>query len=666
MVMGKTTAPQQTGGPAVTQERATIRINDIPTELLERLLGKYVQQVNENYKKTQGDLEIPELDESSVKKINVSTEPKKRTLAEVDATFDNTKEAADRTVYSNDVLPLYGCLSYNDGIKEISTKTDEPMADVLKAAVLQIMDTSMRYTHKVDDVNITANTASLMSIWAAQFFHILTTRLQRLMEIQRRRFPNRDDLNLLLREGYFDNREIEEMLNFCKKYWRENSCRHDELQRLSAYAVSAFTGRDDGKFNTINDGVTTEEAWWIDQIVHRKKRKPYIPEWMPPLPPEHTFKSTPKYSQRVTNPVILREKLVVEGRFGEKALDHIIVKEDSSICSPLSEESISSSSSSSNSNSGSSDEEEAEQQEDQMQEKDAGNEKLDARTQTENNVVPEITVSVDSKPHSEDKFTTEKVASISGDGEEAEEGHPESPASSDKKVDLVELAHKRMAILEKRRKDEEQRYLSRVESDESRFGRNFGFYTNVKKLPDDINIELHKYRTKKLKELVHRLHKQEKKNAKWVIEQEELRRKIDEEKSKYAEANEIQLGTGAGPSGDNLFYADMDEEVDFDVEFSDMEEINDGDNAPQVTEEAAILNKSPEADNHYNDDIHNNNKEKLLSVRFQDEVDSSVTPLDKENKEVEEIMKEDLRSSLKEDEDHIMEDIAEIGGVSED
>lgn len=611
--MSEAAASQQPGRPAVTQERATIRINDIPTELLERLLGKYVQQVNENYKKKQGELKIQDFDET--KDIEQPIIPKKRVLAEASETIDGAQELSDRMVHLNKTLPLYGYFPDGNGMIEVSTRTDEPMADVLQVAVDQIMTASIRYKHGYSDINIKKSTLSQMTQWTALFFHLLTTRLQRLMEIQRRRLPNSDDLLLLLKEGYFDRKGIDEMHTLCERYHSQNSHRNKELHSIAKHASTAYTGQDYGDFNSANDSVVMEEPWWIDQVIHRKKRKAYIPEWMPPLPPEHTFKSTPKYSQRVTNPVMLREKLVLEGRYGEKALDHIIVKEESTLCSPLSQESISSS-----------DDEEEEEQEQikggennistgreiEVVQKSTQNEKSDINndnTELEAPTVVGLDVKSDHERINDSEGSNEK--------EKTEESTLESATPSDKKVDLVELANKRMAVLENKRKEEEQRYLSRIESDESRFGRNFGFYSNVKKLPDGINVELQEYRNKKLREVVHNLRKQEKKNSKWVIEQEELRRRLDEEKSKYAEANQIQLGSGQDAADENIFYADMDEEVDFDVEFSDMEEVEDGENLPKPPETKTESIEPAVMDNDSNDE------ERVLSVRFQDELETS-------------------------------------------
>jgi hypothetical protein len=50
------------------------------------------------------------------------------------------------------------------------------------------------------------------------------------------------------------------------------------------------------------------------------KRGSYVPAWMPEFPPDHTFKATPQYPTRVSDPKKLRQLIVEEGRLAEAAL----------------------------------------------------------------------------------------------------------------------------------------------------------------------------------------------------------------------------------------------------------------------------------------------------------------------------------------------------------
>lgn len=653
-------------------ERATIKINDIPTELLERILIKYVQQANNTFKNTQGEIIIPDL--SVQKEDNEQLQiPKKRTIAEINENFDNNSIYQDRLNYCNQMLPYYGFEPHE--IKKKETRTDEPMSSILKICVAQIMDLSIKNKFKLDnnnnDISINKDTLSLMSDFTAQFFNLFTKRLNRLKEIQRRKLPNRDDLNLLLREGYVDLKGLNEMYymthdyNKSNKKWKNNIL--SEIDQKSHVATLAFNGHDNGMFNKFsdnNDGVIEENSWWIDQIVHRRKRRPYIPDWMPPLPPDYTFKSTPKYSQRITNPIELREKIVQEGRFGEKALDHVLGRENNLICSSISEdESVSSDSENDDIN----------KEEKITFDK---NDNINKDNSEENN--NEINGEKEPNIIKNDNYNTENDDKVKGKSDV--EGKNEETIV-DKKNDLVEYAKIRMKILEKRRKEEEERYLSRIESDESKFGRNFGFYTNIKKLPDDINTELNKYRERKFKDLITNLKKQEEMNKKWAMEQEELKKKMDEEKSKYAEANEIHIGslgnTINNNTNDEFFYDNVDEEVDFDVEFSDMEEVEETSNTEnkEISEstESKEINDVNGNDkmtrNEHSLENRKNRKisepsgeERVLSVRFQDEVETSIIPNDIEEvtDEIKEV-KQDLNKI-----DKVEQDIEDIEDFDEE
>lgn len=619
-------------------ERASIKINDIPTELLERILGKYVRQVNNNFKKTQGEIEVNDLvppRQITQEEVNL-IRAKRRSIAQVNASYARETDYQNRLEYVNEHLPLYGFEPQEIITKQ--TRTDEPIANVLKISVAEIMKLSIQNNHncKDNDIHITNDSLKMMTDFAAQFFHLFTKRLHRLKEIQRRILPNRDDLNLLVNEGYVDIKGLNEMYyttkDFIKKTKMKNNDILNQIDQKSKIAILSFTDHDNGMFNKVNDvinDVVEEQPWWIDQIVHRKKRKVYIPEWMPPLPPDHTFKSTPKYSQRTTNPVILREKLVKEGRFGEKALDHIIIREDNSLCSPISgDESISS---------------------------ESGNDEGENEQPKELELISRL----GTKSNGEDKTKiVESTDSIKLSSQAiTEPAVDKEDINVEKKTDLVKLARNRIAFLDKRRKEEEERLTSRLQSDESKFGKNFGFYTNIKKLPEDIKEELQEYRDTKLKKLVNDLAQQEKKYIQWSIEQEELRKKIDEEKSKYAEANVIHIGNlgNGNPDDHNLaFYNDDDDdEVEFDIEFSDMEEVENinEDNTNKILEgtEAEINNNDTvNIDNSIADEsssklpditfedfdknhvrspnVDNTNAEddKVLSVRFNDQISTSV------------------------------------------
>lgn len=527
-------------------ETLSIKMQDIPTDLLERLLADFVQQINTVYRKKQGDIVIKDIeDNAKLSKASCEFERRrpKRTLGEISQIhedYDVKEEIKERQECSNLELEKLG-ISHDEVLDlplEKVTTTGEPIASVISASIFEVMQQSIRSKYPNNVVNFEKSAVALLNRFTDQHFSNLSQRLQRLMEMQRRRLPNRDDLALLQREGIFDNSGINDMYNLsnCWLSAAQNRQKVIQLNKKANAAVAAYRGADSISFNKIDDVFLNNDEWWVDRIVERKRRKHYIPEWMPPLPPDYTYKATPKFNQRISNPIALREKVVVEGRVGEAALDHIIVKNKH--CFELS-----------------------------FSENDSGpNEKVD---------VDEDKTLIKSGQHKPVEGADANVESsrivleaIKGN----EERTLKETAVQSSAADLVEIARKRMKILAERRKKEEERLSCRINSEESYFGKKFGLYTSMKKLPDGTNEELNQYRMKKLTDLVQNLQKQQRHNTKLFIEQEKIRQKVAEEKSKYAEENEIELGTGPPSDGNNFGFTNGDEEVDFDVEFSDMED----------------------------------------------------------------------------------------------
>lgn len=512
-------------------ERVQIKPNHIPDSLLESVLTNLISQANDRYRKIQGDIDINTF-QNSIQ----SQRKSKRTIKDINESIDISKEYETRLNYCNAKVKDYDIISSAEMLEK-KTTTNAPMADIVKLSVLEIMQESIssKFGNNKDDLQIRKNVLSTMSEWSELFLQSLTHRLQRLMEIQRRRQPDRNDIRLLEREGLFDKSGIHDMYDLSTSWSKsmENKEKYQRMVNKADIASTAYNGTDEGSFNAINYDVQAEEQWWIDQIVHRKKRKAYIPEWMPPLPPDYTFKSTPKYNETVKDPVILRQKIVNEGRLGEKALDHTIARNDHKLITfPLPGQEVG----------------------------DAAEGNKDEST---------------NKPSYEDESTNKLEDIIDKENKNPEKNliAQNSKITDDQKVDLIKLAKKRMAVLDNKREKEEQRIASRVESDESKLGRNFGFYSSVKKLPDNSKIELNEYRSNNLNKLIRNLQKQEQMHTEWLSKQEALRKKIEDEKSKYAEANEIQIG-GIENSANNesFMFSNVDEDVDFDVEFSDIED----------------------------------------------------------------------------------------------
>lgn len=533
---------QMSKGKSQTTERVSIRMQDIPTQLLEKLVGDFLQKANETYRKTQGDIDIPALEVAPSNEEPIKKKARTlKTLHPPNASAEGV--VIERSKYVDKQLEQYGRpLEGQYSVTNTRVTSDEPMADVLKLAVFQTMKASIANKYHESDFSSQETSVDLMCQWVSQYYNILTRRLIRLMEIQRRRSPNRDDLKLLEREGLFNAQGIHDMYDLSNGFSQPKNKKLIELIKTKAKeARTAYTGIDNGYFNGLPDEIFLEKESWLNQVDTRGNRKPYIPEWMPQLPPDYTYKSTPKYNHLVTDPVVLKSTLVKEGRLAEKALNHIIVKEENPL-ETFSDESISSS-----------DDEEKEVVRSDDASIDVGVAQAQNTEKRLDNLLSNSMSSAES-PHS--------------DNDRDEKTEKEKQAERN---DIVELARNRMAVLERRRKEEDERIKSRTQSEESILGRKFGLYSALKKLPDDIDHEMEEYRDRGLSGLIHNLHKQEKWFKKWEVEQRKLRKKQEEEKSKYQEANEIQINIGLD-SATNFAIANIEEDVDFGVEFSDMED----------------------------------------------------------------------------------------------
>lgn len=570
-MLGAQSPPEQTSG-----KLQTIPLKEIPTSILESLLR--VQIERQFGQLTEKDLtSLPLVDQGAEEGIGNCAQ-RKRTIAEVSNSIDWNEEVSSRESYLVKELTKYGThdiqpLSTTTENRRVRTSTDEPMVNILKASTIETIKTSIRNkqnsgSNPVDesDIVILDETICEMSQWAGEYIRLLAQRLKRLTEMQRRKIPNRDDARLLMREGFFDANGIHDTYDMIVDYIKipQNRDKTNALEQKSRVALTAYSGNDEGAFNETNEfmqDLHSQGDVWINRFVQRKKRKAYIPDWMPPFPPDYTYKATPKYNSRVTNPVMLRQQLAKEASLAEKALDHIIIRKDTSIPVHFSEDNISSS-----------DEDEEAAQGEQKMDREANidheQKAIISETSTDAAQIPPEKGEDLTQP--EGKETIENLDATT-EAEDTIQKEDEG-VSSERKADLVALANQRMEVLNKRRKQEEERLNKRLNSDESKLGRIFGSYTNMKKLPDGINDELNDYRKKNFISLIRNLHKQEEWTVKWQIEQDALRKKISEENRKYTKENEIQIGMGSSATENGGLAGNIDEDLDFDIDFSDMED----------------------------------------------------------------------------------------------
>ncbi|KAK9366066.1 transcription factor TFIID complex subunit 8 C-term-domain-containing protein [Lipomyces kononenkoae] len=163
------------------------------------------------------------------------------------------------------------------------------------------------------EIRCSRDALQYLSVIAEEYMLRLLTKLQKITMIQRRNTPGIRDLALLLTEEGIFTWDLEE------EYFRT------QFMFQEPPAAAALRLEENGV--RAHDGMPT--AQWIEQqkelatlvpSTRTRAETAYIPEWMPPLPADHTYRSTPIFGNRTTSPRDVRERILEEGKVVEEAL----------------------------------------------------------------------------------------------------------------------------------------------------------------------------------------------------------------------------------------------------------------------------------------------------------------------------------------------------------
>jgi len=556
------------------------------------------------------------------------------------------KKASIRYVKRED-LP-----DYNQHEIKFSKEDVDPIKKILEVSVFLLL-------RNLGVESITHSALHDMTELAVLYMGMLFKDLHKYTEIQRRRKASKSDLCLLLKEGYFGLRDIviehkssTDIDPGYKKY----------LQQLNHQAKACFEATAKaGDQTPVRDSPGYVFFHEQPRIVPSEKRKSYIPKWMPQLPPGYTYKSTPTYSKYMTDPKELRSKLIAEGRLGEKALHNIKIAVDGSE-SDKSVHSLTSEDESESESLESEQEENKQQIMNSLTEPEktindlkpdlsiadvSKNEHPDSTVQasceeplstiaqsSSEKLSSTIKVQMGSEASDEKKTNSlslklkelgtkfqdpvnvlySKESDLVSDGDvvgnfqqkNEENGDIKGlkagnntgfskEIEKDKSFDIVKYAEKRLHILSERKKAEKMRLEKRKRSEEAVLGKYLGSYTQYEKFPDHYDDVLTQYYKEAFNEISRNFRHQKKRQLRRIEMEEAKRRKLDIESQNREKANSIEVG-GFGENMD----VNMDEDVDFEMEFSDAEAI-DNDLQKQEndkTEEAEDLADSNVIDNH--------------------------------------------------------------------
>lgn len=154
-----------------------------------------------------------------------------------------------------------------------------------------------------------------------QFIQDLTADLSTYTRIQRRHQPSLSDIKLLLKLKNIRNddliKEIDKSVNFPYSQELEKF-----LQLQSKQSVEQEDDDDQAR-------AFFEQSSIMQLLPKLNNAKPkYIPSYLPDLPPDYTYQSTPEYNQPLTDLKELRVKLVQESRMTEDSLYKLIENDE--------------------------------------------------------------------------------------------------------------------------------------------------------------------------------------------------------------------------------------------------------------------------------------------------------------------------------------------------
>jgi len=157
------------------------------------------------------------------------------------------------------------------------------------------------------------------------YIHGLLQGLQGITQTQRRFKAAPKDLKLLLRNFGISTGELEEELERSKKDNQEIIQRKKTLEQLANETLK----NSEQELEEIDPQDPSFVFFASDQelsklIPPQHKRTKAIPRWLPEFPPDHTYRKTPKYLDRIKDQKLVRQKIVEESKFGEQALENLI------------------------------------------------------------------------------------------------------------------------------------------------------------------------------------------------------------------------------------------------------------------------------------------------------------------------------------------------------
>lgn len=177
---------------------------------------------------------------------------------------------------------------------------------------------------------ITPSPQALEQLFELFGLHIdqLLSGLQKITHTQRRHKASPKDLAYLLRDFNIPPGELEGELEATRQLPQAILNQKALLEREADQALhpDLSVSQQDPSFVFF-----AHDEDIIKLIPPSHKKGAAILSWLPEFPPDHTYRHTANYTQRITDQSVVRTKLAEESRLGEQALEHLIMSERQSV-----------------------------------------------------------------------------------------------------------------------------------------------------------------------------------------------------------------------------------------------------------------------------------------------------------------------------------------------
>lgn len=211
-------------------------------------------------------------------------------------------------------------------MNELTNPTEIP-SNSSDEQVRKLLNKSIALQLKPLNLELSQLAFNELSLLVNDQLDFLISELHRMSVIQRRNAAAKTDIELLLRGLNLNMSELHYQLQVSNFMKSKNGKDYDTLIKDS----STIFDSSDTMANPGHDSMVNNPS-----NILIKPNNPFeisIPNWLPAFPPDHTYKFTPQFNKPITDQVLIKQKLIEEGKKSEKSLLNLLndITEQSSI-----------------------------------------------------------------------------------------------------------------------------------------------------------------------------------------------------------------------------------------------------------------------------------------------------------------------------------------------